>query len=338
MNTHDMEERIRAALNAAADEIDGTGLRACPAPTASAMDRTARRGRLLAPLLAAAAVAAVAVGTATVLSRHPGASQRPGSVAASRSASVAPTASPSPSTSAGPQPTRSATSVSPVPKDSSAGPGLNCDFAEFVCPVPSNYVYYQPLWPFPNYAAEQAWQSASRSAGAQPWHLDPAQTALLFTRDYLGFTDITRVTGTAIDDTGAHIGVGYVTPNGSPVHTAAVLHLVRYSRAVADTSAGWEVVGSDDTNFSLERPAYGSSVTSPMTVGGHITGVDENITVFVLPEPANSSSAAGLPAGGQNSPWQLAVPFTQRGVLTIVASTGGHLIQHERFAIQGVHT
>jgi hypothetical protein len=32
------------------------------------------------------------------------------------------------------------------------------------------------------------------------------------------------------------------------------------------------------------------------------------------------------------------VSFHGSGVLTIVAFTGGHLTQHERFAIQGGHT
>jgi hypothetical protein len=75
-------------------------------------------------------------------------------------------------------------------------------------------------------------------------------------------------------------------------------------------------------------------------VGGHITGVDENITVTVLSVSGNNAAGAGasLPAGGQHSPWQLSLSFPNRGVLTVVAATGGHVAQHERFAIQGVHT
>jgi hypothetical protein len=45
-----------------------------------------------------------------------------------------------------------------------------------------------------------------------------------------------------------------------------------------------------------------------------------------------------LPAGGTNSPWSGRTQFTGHGVLTVVAVTGGHLQQHERFAIQGVHS
>jgi len=319
VNHNEVDDRIRAALTAAAQEINETDLRVDRAPSTTT-NITHQRARWLAPLLAAAAVLAVAVGTAAIVSTHTASHPvRPGQ-----------TVTPSPPPSA--EPTSSPTQ----PKASSSGPGIG----SCALPIPgcdNVAVIYQPLWPFATYADEQAWQAASSSGGAQPWHLDAGQTALPFAQNYLGFTDITTVTSTTMDDQGAHIGVGYPTPSGT-LHTAAVLHLVRYSKTVGDTAAGWEVVGSDDTDFSLEQPAYGSTVSSPVTVGGHITGVDENITVVVLPQAPNSSSGAGLPAGGQNTPWQLSVTFTQSGVLTIVASTGGHLTQHERFAIQGVHT
>ena len=330
MNHNEVDDRIRAALTAAAQEINETDLRVDRAPSTTT-NITHQRARWLAPLLAAAAVLAVAVGTAAIVSTHTASHPvRPGQTV---------TPSPPPSAEPTPSPTQPSTAASNTTstQPTSSSPGVTCYFAEFNCKVPSGYVYYQPLWPFATYADEQAWQAASSSGGAQPWHLDAGQTALPFAQNYLGFTDITTVTSTTMDDQGAHIGVGYPTPSGT-LHTAAVLHLVRYSKTVGDTAAGWEVVGSDDTDFSLEQPAYGSQVSSPVTVGGHITGVDENITVVVLPQAPNSSSGAGLPAGGQNTPWQLSVTFTQGGVLTIVASTGGHLTQHERFAIQGVHT
>jgi hypothetical protein len=336
VNHNDVDERIREALGAAADAITERDLRPEQPPTSTTADGARHRARWVAPLLAAAAVVAVVVGTAAVVSTHDASHKvEPGRT-------VVPTplpskSSPLPSAASSPaasEPPNSATKSPPPATGGSA-------FCELPVPGCDNgAVNYEPLWPFANYPAAKAWQAASAHTGAQPWHLDAGQTALLFTRNYLGFSDITKVTSTKIDGQGAHIGVGYVSPNGAS-RTAAVLHLVRYSATSAtDTQAGWEVVGSDDTDFSLETPTYRSQVTSPMTVGGHITGVDENITVVVLPQPQDSSggAGAGLPAGGQHSPWQLSVPFTQRGVLTIVASTGGHLIEHERFAIQGVHT
>src|SRR6185503_6731460 len=123
-------------------------------------------------------------------------------------------------------------------------------------PPPSLPAGYEPLWPI------------DASGNGQPAGDAPA-TALAFTRQYLGFTEITTVTSSRYDDQGAHIGVGYRNPAGQ-LATAAVLHLLQYSG-----NGTWEVVGSGDTTLSLEQPAYGSAVSSPMTVGGHITGVDE---------------------------------------------------------------
>jgi hypothetical protein len=122
-----------------------------------------------------------------------------------------------------------------------------------------------------------------------------------------------------------------------------VLHLVRFG---TDPDSPWEVVGSDDpASFSLDTPAYGSPVTSPITVGGHIVGVDENIKVTVhrLASQAPVGTHCCTPAGmatPTGTDWAATVSFTAApgDVLTIVAQTGGHLQAVERFAIQGVHT
>ena len=202
---------------------------------------------------------------------------------------------------------------------------------------------YQPLYPFASLADAQAWQAAHRSGGHQPWHGDAGATAISFTWGWLGFNEIDTVTSTRTGLDGAHIGVGYRDPNGG-LRTAAVLHLVRFGN---DPDSPWEVVGSDDgpTNFSLDTPAYGSPVTSPITVGGHIVGVDENIKVTVhrLANQAAVGSYCCTPAGPATptgADWRATVSFTGSAgdVLTIVAQTGGHLQRVERFAIQGVYS
>lgn len=194
----------------------------------------------------------------------------------------------------------------------------------------------QPLWPFATLAEAQAWQRDYRSGGHQPWHLDPGRTALSFTQGYLGFRDIGRISSRTVSGPHARIGVALSGPEGG---TAAIVHLVRYG---AGPDAPWEVVGTDDTTFSLTMPGYGSLVRSPMVTGGRITGVDEGIRVQVR-QPSSGAllgSSCCTSAGGNNQPWQQSVSFSgaRDRVLTVVASTGGHIAEVERFTVTAVRT
>jgi len=194
----------------------------------------------------------------------------------------------------------------------------------------------QPLWPFASLEEVRDWQRSYRSGGHSPWHLDAAQTALSFTGGFLRFDGIDEVTSRKINGRDAHIGVGART-EGDRTGTAAVIHL---SRVGTGADAPWEVVGTDDTDLTLTSPAYGSHITSPVRVGGKITGVDESIRIQI--RRASKVKPAGtfccLGAGGETSPWSARVTFTPTSgeVLTIVASTGGHLAEVERFAVTGV--
>lgn len=196
---------------------------------------------------------------------------------------------------------------------------------------------YMPLFPFSDATAVAAWQASYRSGGHQPWHLDAGQTAVAFAA-YLGYTEVNKVVGVTSNSTGAHVAVGFGAGDSAPRNvTSAVVHLVRWGTG---PYIPWEVVGTDDTTFSLTAPAYGSGVHTPFTVGGAITGVDENINVRAL--NLASSAPVGtyccIPAGGSNSPWKatLAVTAQPNGVLTVAASTGGHVAGVERFTVTGV--
>jgi hypothetical protein len=194
---------------------------------------------------------------------------------------------------------------------------------------------YPPLWPFSSQAEVDAWRQQHAADGTQPWHLDADATALAFTTGYLGFGEIDQVVGRDVRDREAWISVGYDAGPGPS--TAAVVHLVRFGPG---GDAPWEVVGTRDTDLSLETPSYGSQVSSTVTVGGRITGVDENLRVQV--RQASSEAPIGeaccLPAGGEDAPWQTTVSFSGATdpALTIVVSTGGHVQGVERFAITAV--
>ncbi|HET8641085.1 MAG TPA: hypothetical protein VFM37_04060 [Pseudonocardiaceae bacterium] len=221
----------------------------------------------------------------------------------------------------------------------SAGPPVSPSAGLSVTPSVTNRPApfgYQPLWPFTNPAEVQAWQQAYRSGGHAPWHLDARATALGFTTGYLGFTGINVVVSSSVNGDEALVAVGYPIEGRAP-GTAAVLHLARYG---AGADRPWEVVGTKDTYLTLTQPRYGAKVSSPMTVGGRITGVDESIRVQVRQpaSPAPIGETEGLPAGGENTPWSTTVEYhgATAPALTVVASTGGHYTDVERFAITGV--
>ncbi|MFB9877563.1 hypothetical protein ACFFMN_06440 [Planobispora siamensis] len=197
--------------------------------------------------------------------------------------------------------------------------------------------YYQPLWPFADARQAREWTARYRSQGHQPWHLDAAFTARAFTRDYLGYKQIDQIVSTRLEGRHARVSVGFRSSESRRPLTAAVIHLVRYGTG---KHAPWEVVGTDDTTFTLTTPEYGSAVRSPVTVGGRITGVDESIRVRVhqLWSAGPLGETAGTPAGGEKQPWSTRVAFKGRPgrVATVVATTGGHIAEVERFAVTGV--
>lgn len=188
---------------------------------------------------------------------------------------------------------------------------------------------YQPLWPFADAGEAAAWQESHREGGHQPWHLDADATALEFTTGYLGFTEIDQVQASDVDGDEALVTVGFAEG------TAAVVHLVKIG---AGQDAPWEVVGTRDTTLTLTEPRYGSTVSAPVTVGGRITGVDESIRVQVRQPSGLLGESCCLTAGGEDMPWTTTVSYqgATGAALTVVASTGGHAAEVERFAITGV--
>jgi hypothetical protein len=220
----------------------------------------------------------------------------------------------------GAPPSASAPAQASLPSATPSGPGEAAAFP------------FQPLWPFAGPADAAAWQQAYRTSGHQPWHLDPAATALAFARDHLGHTDLDRTTSRTVTGFQAWIGVGAARPDGA-TGTAAVVHLARLG---AGGDAPWAVVGTRDSTLSLTTPAYGSAVSSPVTVGGRITGVDESLTVQVRNRQSRLlGRSVGIPAGGDGTPWSAQVAYSAPAgtLLTVAVSTGGHVAAVERFAV-----
>jgi hypothetical protein len=191
------------------------------------------------------------------------------------------------------------------------------------------------LWPFRTREEARRWQVEQAPDGHSPWHADAEATALAFTTGYLGFTELDTVVFSRIEPTEAIVEVGYLGESDRPT-AAGALRLVRFG---SGPDAPWEVVGTLDDTMSVTQPVPGTEITSPVRVGGLVGGVDESIRVQVR-DPAASKPIGQrccLPAGGRNTPWSASVDFrgASGATLTIVASTGGHVADVERFAVTG---
>ena len=245
------------------------------------------------------------------------------------------TSTPSTSTSApsagGPSGSAPATAQPPSAPATAQSPAAPGGTPAQAAGLPAGYL---PLFPFASLAGVRAWQASYESGGHQPWHRSPDLTATAFAA-FLGYTGITEVARSTVSSGDAHVAVGIKLPSGR-ISTAAVVHLVLFG---SGRYVPWEVVGTDDTTFTLDRPAYGSTVPSPVTAGGTITGVDESIrvTVHALPAQGPVGTYCCQPAGGTRSPWSANVTFraTSGQVITIAAATGGHVAAVERFTVTG---
>jgi len=315
--TDELGQRLRAALQAEADAVrydEEAGL------DAVCRGGGAARRRRRAALVGAGVAALMAAAVAIPLVHDDG--DRTVTTAPGTTASDPPTTS-----SAPPDPSTTPPSTTTPPETAPAEGGEDTPAA----------LRQAPLWPFRTAAEVDEWQASYRTDGHEPWHLDAEQTALAFTTGYLGFAEIDRVLRSDIGATDAHVVVGYAQPDNGELSAAANVHLLRWGTG---DDAPWEVVGTADDTLTLDTPGYGSTVASPLTVGGEITGVDESLHVRVLQpsSPAPLGETCCVPAGGENARWSVTVPFSGATdpALTVVVATGGHVQNVEQFAITAV--
>jgi len=193
------------------------------------------------------------------------------------------------------------------------------------------------VYPFRDLAEVGVWQRSYQSGGHQPWHLDPGLTASSFA-GFLGYGQAHQVISERQDASGAHVALGFRNPNGVPV-VATTVHLVRVG---SGPDAPWEVVGDDPSSvLTVTMPSYGTTVSSPMRVGGLITGVDESLHVQVrqLDTATPIGDRCCIAAGGDRQPWSTDVAFAgaTAPVVIIGVSTGGHLQTIEHFAFTAAY-
>ncbi len=160
---------------------------------------------------------------------------------------------------------------------------------------------YPAIWPFTTQAQASAWVEDS---GSMPWADNGLEVGRHFVREHLGFTQITvtqtcvscdvlalSVSGTSVGELVlGRVGAGFATGHGTRLFTVT------------------DVRGTD---LTITTPKAGASVTSPLGVGGRITGVDENVSLRLLSLAGDQLAAAGAPAGSA-VPWSTTLSWSRQ--------------------------
>jgi hypothetical protein len=180
-----------------------------------------------------------------------------------------------------PQPTPTCRKIADYPCASDSTP-----------PGPASTQYDGPaVWPFTTAAEAEAWRSTA------PWATDKKQVAGRFATGLLGLKGVT--TGTVCES----CDLVELRLGGALVGTAT---LVRYD--VGGTRV-YTVVAVDGGDLKVTRPTAGAAVTSPTSVSGRITGVDENVSLSLVTQAGKKLATAGAPAGSA-VPWQASLSWS----------------------------
>lgn len=179
------------------------------------------------------------------------------------------------------------------------------------------------IWPFTSQAEVDAWQQQYAASGAQPWHLDPVQTATNFVDGFLGMTELDNVTASPLSGDTTEVSFGRTLPSESKkVVTVTAVLVQRYG---SGPDAPWLVIGAGDSLLKVTAPAAGSTVASPLHVTGPGFGVDEALTAELRTSHGTAPLATAHTGAGSGGPWSadltFAAPTDSTGALVVWAAS-----------------
>jgi hypothetical protein len=176
----------------------------------------------------------------------------------------------------------------------SSSPGAVTD-----SPTPTGF-FGQPfapaIWPFASGAQTQAWRA---NPSSKPWAESNLGVAQHFVDDYLQLTGVHLVQTCVSCDV-----VGIVNADGKDVGDVLLV------REDDGSPRAFSVAGvSFNGAFALTSPQEGTKVTSPLTVTGTVTGVDENVSIDLLSQTGVQLAHTTAPAGSAQ-PWSGQLTWT----------------------------
>ena len=190
------------------------------------------------------------------------------------------------------------------------------------------------VWPFETEADAESWQKAS-TGGQQPWHYDAGQTAVAFLA-FLKHPEINQVMSTSAQGSETAVTLGQHNPDSGRTTKVTTVLLKQVGTG---SPRPWDVEEATASQFTIDQPTRFAQVNPPVTVSGHITGVDESIVLnLISPSTGGKLNPSTQPvaAGGQNTAWHERLNFQlppNDYVGALVATTGGHVAAVERLVM-----
>ncbi|MCW2601398.1 MAG: hypothetical protein JWM02_3227 [Frankiales bacterium] len=154
--------------------------------------------------------------------------------------------------------------------------------------VPGDYTG-PAVWPFTSHAQARAWTPG----GSYPWAQDSLEVTKHFVSDHLQLTGLTAVQTCVSCEV-----VELRTAAGRKAAEVALAHFT-----TARGNRVFSVVSVDGGDLTVTHPAAGAAITSPTSVSGRITGVDENVLLRLVTPDGTKIAESGAPAGSA-VPWQ----------------------------------
>jgi hypothetical protein len=151
---------------------------------------------------------------------------------------------------------------------------------------------------------------------------DPVEAATSFAIDYLGFTD--PVVGEFQGGDSRSGEVEITAGNG-------VLTTVVFVRQLTDDDSWW-VLGAASENITIDEPAQGTVVSSPLTISGRASAFEGTVDVELRADGNGEPIYEGFVTGSgspEPGPYEATIEFTSPG------SAGGALVLISRSSEDG---
>lgn len=165
--------------------------------------------------------------------------------------------------------------------------------------------------PVPDATREAVWPWADTATR----YADPVEAAVSFATDYLGFVAPIASEFQAGDNRSGEVEIRSIE-GGPPT--------VVFVRQLTDDS--WWILGAASANITVDQPAQGATVSSPLTVSGSAFAFEGTVAVQLRADDNGEPNIEGYVTGGGSE----SLPFSDSFEFDSPGETGGALVMLSR--------